>query len=461
MSTAYGEPPAAHRRPGAAAAPRRARAGGALERGEVDRTGAAERLLRHGSNPRDPRGARRQRLGTHRSPVSQRRWPATLATGGRAPCCRSPCWESAPSSTTRPVRSARARLARSRSSRCWPGTPACPQPRVRIAATFWPSSPEQQALTNLRRELHQLRRTLADDDSLVVTSTDLAWRDRDTCRVDLREFERARERVLAAERRRHRGRPRARRRRAGGVPRRAAARPVRRLDPRPARRAGRRVRRGVRAGDRRRPADRAVGGRAPGRAAARRAAPLDEVGYRDLIRVQAGMGDRAGAVSTYHHCASVLQQELGVDPDPTTRRLLADLVDQPSATRPAVPAEPGRGLGGLRGPARGAARARPRPWPRPSRARCTRSSSPASRAWARAGWSPRPRGWPRRHDAVVAPAHCYGVPGRLALAPVAEWLSEPTLAAGPGLAAPGLAGRGRPARAQRGPRRRVPTSPAA
>ena len=34
----------------------------------------------------------------------------------------------------------------------------------------------------------------------------------------------------------------------------------------------------------------------------------------------------------------------------------------------------------------------------------------------------------RRHDAVVATAHCYGMPGRLALAPVAEWLSEPTLA---------------------------------
>ena len=74
-----------------------------------------------------------------------------------------------------------------------------PQPRGRIAATFWPSSPEQQALTNLRRELHQLRRTLADDDSLVVTSTDLAWRDRDSCRVDLRDFQRARERLLAAE----------------------------------------------------------------------------------------------------------------------------------------------------------------------------------------------------------------------------------------------------------------------
>src|SRR5207247_5795264 len=48
--------------------------------------------------------------------------------------------------------------------------------------------------------------------------------------------------------------------------------------------------------------------------------PLEEVGYRTLMRWQADLGDRAGAVSTYHHCASVLERELGVVPDPATRR---------------------------------------------------------------------------------------------------------------------------------------------
>ena len=43
--------------------------------------------------------------------------------------------------------------------------------------------------------------------------------------------------------------------------------------------------------------------------------PLEEVGYRTLMRLQADLGDRAGAVSTYHHCASVLERELGVVPD--------------------------------------------------------------------------------------------------------------------------------------------------
>ena len=40
-----------------------------------------------------------------------------------------------------------------------------PQPRARIAGTFWPDSPEPQALTNLRRELHHLRVLLRDDES--------------------------------------------------------------------------------------------------------------------------------------------------------------------------------------------------------------------------------------------------------------------------------------------------------
>jgi DNA-binding SARP family transcriptional activator len=36
-----------------------------------------------------------------------------------------------------------------------------PQTRQRIAALFWPDSTDAQALTNLRRELHNLRHALA------------------------------------------------------------------------------------------------------------------------------------------------------------------------------------------------------------------------------------------------------------------------------------------------------------
>jgi DNA-binding SARP family transcriptional activator len=67
--------------------------------------------------------------------------------------------------------------------------------------------------------------------------------------------------------------------------------------------------------------------------------PLEEAGYRTLMLLQADLGDRAGAVSTYHHCASVLERELGVVPDPATRQALQRLMAHadPAGTRPPAP----------------------------------------------------------------------------------------------------------------------------
>jgi len=73
-----------------------------------------------------------------------------------------------------------------------------PQARQRIAGLFWPESTDAQALTNLRRELHHLRRALGREQSLVVTATDLCWHDTGTCRVDLRVFAIERDCALAA-----------------------------------------------------------------------------------------------------------------------------------------------------------------------------------------------------------------------------------------------------------------------
>ncbi|HET6708223.1 AfsR/SARP family transcriptional regulator, partial [Amycolatopsis sp.] len=73
------------------------------------------------------------------------------------------------------------------------------QPRRLLAGLFWPDSTDAQALTNLRRELHQLRRALGDLPSLTVTGQDLCWRDTPSSRVDVREFDVARRAALAAE----------------------------------------------------------------------------------------------------------------------------------------------------------------------------------------------------------------------------------------------------------------------
>lgn len=66
------------------------------------------------------------------------------------------------------------------------------------------------------------------------------------------------------------------------------------------------------------------------------------------MELQGDLGDRAGAVSTYHHCASVLERELGVEPDPATRRSLDRLLARvgPAAT-PVQTAEPAAGRSGL------------------------------------------------------------------------------------------------------------------
>jgi DNA-binding SARP family transcriptional activator len=199
-----------------------------------------------------------------------------------------------------------------------------PQSRHRIAGMFWPESSDAQALTNLRRELHHLRQVLSGERSLVVTSRDLCWRDSDTCRVDLRAFAGARAAALAA------------RDDAGVLEHAATAVECYQGDLLPGvydewlidarSELGRQCvdlcdllgAARARAGD--------LTGAA--QAARRRIQlqPLEEVGYRTLMLAQAGLGDRAGAVSTYRHCASVLERELGLIPDPVTRRAFHDLV---------------------------------------------------------------------------------------------------------------------------------------
>ena len=74
-----------------------------------------------------------------------------------------------------------------------------PQARQRIAGLFWPDSTDAQALTNLRRELHNLRQVLGDrafsrgdvQGSVLVRHARLT-------RVDVRTFDVERKAALAA-----------------------------------------------------------------------------------------------------------------------------------------------------------------------------------------------------------------------------------------------------------------------
>lgn len=201
-----------------------------------------------------------------------------------------------------------------------------PQRRQRIAGLFWPGSTRAQALTNLRRELHQLRQILVEP-PLVVTPADLCWHDTRACRVDLRVFHTEREAAMIAL---AAGDDR------GTLEHAAAALAEYRGDLLPGvyddwllEARSQVERQAVDLCDVLGEARARNGEVAAAVAVARRRIqlqPLEETGYRTLMRWQADLGDRASAVSTYLHCASVLQRELGVIPDPVTQQAFERLM---------------------------------------------------------------------------------------------------------------------------------------
>ena len=310
-----------------------------------------------------------------------------------------------------------------------------PQPRQRIAGMFWPDSTDAQALTNLRRELHHLRQVLGDDRSLVVTPRDLCWRDCGTCRVDLGIFGAERKAALAAA---------AADDDAGVRVHAAAAVVVYKGDLLPGLYDDWLLE--VRSELELQCADlcdllctaRARTGDLAGAVDAVRRRiqlrPLEESGYRTLMLLQADLGDRAGAVSTYHHCASVLERELGVSPDLATQqafqRLMADrdpagasLPDlKPDAPRSGVATAQlvgrRRELGLLQDLWRAAAAGRPGLVLVGGGAGVGKTRLVAEIAEMA-----------RLQGAVVASSQCFGMLGRLALAPVADWLRNPAVQA--------------------------------
>jgi DNA-binding SARP family transcriptional activator len=62
--------------------------------------------------------------------------------------------------------------------------------------------------------------------------------------------------------------------------------------------------------------------------------PLHEPAYERLIRLQALMGSRAGAIQVYHQCASVLRRELDAEPGPALQAAHVRLL---AAPKPDIP----------------------------------------------------------------------------------------------------------------------------
>ncbi len=310
------------------------------------------------------------------------------------------------------------------------------QSRQHLAGVFWPDSGEAQARTNLRRELHNLRLAIGEVPSLVVEPTALTWRDTPTCRVDVRVFRTER---LAAAAARSAGDH------SGFLRHAAAAIAEYRGDLLPGmyddwvldqrellcRECTDLCDEAVRGW-------RASGDRVRAIEVTRRRVelePLEEVGYRVLMELQAESGDRGAVMRTYHRCASVLEQKLGVSPGPETTRVVERLFGRRGAPQPdRVPTDRRPRRSGAAGAGfvgrDGEAALLVSKWQQAAAGRSGlvvvsgQAGVGKSRLVAELATIARDSG------AAVATTRCFGLAGRLALAPVAEWLRASDLKPG-------------------------------
>ncbi|MGN6131872.1 MAG: ATP-binding protein [Nocardioidaceae bacterium] len=305
-----------------------------------------------------------------------------------------------------------------------------PQPRTRIACAFWPDSSDAQALTNLRRELHQLRQVLPGLTGLQVSSTHLVWTPGPDCAVDLADFLRERTAAAAAARA---GRDeealshglRALERYGGELLPGSEAEWVLPLRARLAEAA-------CETADLACDAALRCGRPAAAVPAARcrlSVAPLEERGYRTLMELQLLAGDRAGAITTYHRCASVLEQELGVDPGPETARLLDRVLgrgDRPGDGTGTAPRRPRRpGFVGRRSELHALEQA----WLETVRGRGRLVLLHGAAGVGKTRLVTELAARASAGGAAVGVAECFETSGRLSLAPVAQWLRGSAFAA--------------------------------
>ncbi|MGH3496583.1 MAG: ATP-binding protein [Nocardioidaceae bacterium] len=305
-------------------------------------------------------------------------------------------------------------------------------PRSQLAGLLWPDSTENQARTNLRRELHHLRSVIGPDPCLEVQHDGMAWRAQGHCFVDVCAFERESAATVAAGKADDKP----------GVARHALAAldayggpllPGAYADWVLAARADL-ARGAVDVCDRGSAALRELGDLGRASDVARRRTvlePLEEVGYRRLIELHVEAGDLAAAVSTYHLCSSVLERELGISPSEDTTQRIEQLIAQRGAGgRARLPGSPRAArrtseAAGLVGRHPELARLRSVWEESAGRARLVLVAGDAGVGKSRLVHDF--AGSVRRSPSVVATARCFGSSGRIPFAPLADWLRSPAL----------------------------------
>ncbi|MGH3635799.1 MAG: ATP-binding protein, partial [Mycobacterium sp.] len=312
-----------------------------------------------------------------------------------------------------------------------------PQPRAHLAALMWPDSADAQARTNLRRELHHLRTLLHNSPNLQADPGFLCWRPGPHCVVDVGEFLAAcKDAVIAVDLA-----DRDAVERHGGLVLALYRGPFLPgcYDDWALGTRQQLARTCVDVCDRVAAYWLAYGDSAAAAAFARKRVllePLEEQGYRLLMRAQLESRDRAGAMRTYHRCASVLERELGVKP---SRETHAELDAALSDDGPGAGHDSAGGLGG------GSAEAPV--WSAPELVGRDAESHRLHAAWNSAQVGCRMvvvtggagvgktrlvadlAGAVRRQDddAVVVSTRCFATTASVPLAPVADLLRSPHL----------------------------------
>jgi predicted ATPase len=147
--------------------------------------------------------------------------------------------------------------------------------------------------------------------------------------------------------------------------------------------------------------------------------PLDEAANRDLMRLLAAVGDRAGAARAYQEGVVALQRELGISPSQETQEAYSALMAQSAtmSSQPPAPSNPPSLVG------------RQREWEQMReswrQARASRPGIILVTGEAGIGKSRLTEEFllaAQRQEVTTAKTRCYAAEGTLSLAPIADWL---------------------------------------
>lgn len=299
-----------------------------------------------------------------------------------------------------------------------------PQSRQKLAFTLWPDAGDIQARNSLRQLVYQLRQALPHADRFLrANANTIQWVDDGTLRLDMAEFEASVARAAELERR------------ADGHAARAA------LDEAVGCYTGdlltgcyddwlaperERLRRRYRAAlvhlialleD-----ARAYGAALDYARQLLEHDPLNEAANLRLMRLHALDRDRAGALRVYHQCATLLDRELGVEPGAPLRAAYEQLLRLDTAP-PTAPTGPALHAGATPLVGRHAEWDRLRTaWERALGGRASIALIVGEAGLGKTRLADELLDWAGRQGIAVARTRAYAAEGRLAYAPIADWL---------------------------------------